>query len=356
VLVRFDLRTAAVGSATTHARLPRRLFIAASAAMAAVRASAAEQCIISTQGGDYAHLLHEIIDAPLVVPQGIGVIQDVADEPTRAAKIYAGRVLPRGTIDVSSNSAAVNHKLADAGLLQSLTTQTVPNLAHILPRFRSPFIAPQFYSPQVLVYNPELVHPAPHSFADLLDPRWHGKIGFPNLSYFNVLLAASLYDRGTPNQIERAKPLIERLNANGLRLYPQVDSMAAAFSSGEIVLGIMGMSRVVMWQNAGIGIASAFPDEGCIVYISGMVIPRNAPNKSAAYRYLNAMLEPSAQVGFAAKMGYLPAVDNAPLSGRTAQQLDLPNPGPRLFEPDYAYTTRIQAEISEWWTKLTMRG
>lgn len=324
--------------------------------MAASRAFAAEQCIISAQGGDYAHLLHEIIDAPLVTPQGIDIVQDIADEPARAAKIYAGRVLPRGSIDVSINSAAVNHRLADAGLLQSLSAQTIPNLPHVLPQFRSAFIAPQFFSPQVLVYNPAQVYPPPHSFADLLDPRWHGRIGFPNLSYFNVLLAASLRETGSPNQIEHAKPLIERLNANGLRLYPQVDSMASAFASGEIVLGIMGMSRVVMWQNAGINLASAFPDEGCIVYIAGMVIPHNAPNKSAAYRYLDAMLEPSAQLGFATKMGYLPAVDNAPLTGRTAQQLALPEPRPRLIEPDYAYTTRIQAEISEWWTKLTARS
>lgn len=338
------------------ARVSRRLFLSGCTATAVSRTFAAEPCIISTQGGDYAHLLHEIIDAPLVTPQGIDIIQDIADEPTRAAKIYAGRALSRGTIDVSINSAAVNHKLADAGLLQSLSTQKVPNLAHVLPQFRSSFIAPQFYSPQVLVYNPAQVHPPPRSFADLLDPRWHGKIGFPNLSYFNVLLAASLFDTGNANQIEHAKPLIERLNANGLRLYPQVDSMASAFSSGEIVLGIMGMSRVVMWQNAGINLASAFPDEGCIVYIAGMVIPHNAPNKSVADRYLNAMLEPSAQLGFAAKMGYLPAVDNAPLTGRTAEQLALPNPRPRLIEPDYAYTTRIQSEISEWWTKLTARS
>ena len=335
--------------------LSRRLVLAGCVS-AASHALAAEQCIVSTQGGDYAHLLHEIIDVPLIAPKHITVVQDIADEPTRAAKIYAGRALSRGTIDVSINSAAVNHKLAEAGLLQSLTAREIPNLAHVLPQFRSPFIVPQFYSPQVLVYNPAQVHPAPHSFADLLDPRWHSRIGFPNLSYFNVLLAASLYDTGDPNQIEHAKPLIKRLNDNGLRLYPQVDSMASAFSSGEIVLGIMGMSRVVMWQNAGISLASAFPDEGCIVYVAGMVIPRNAPGKGAACQYLDAMLEPTAQLGFAAKMGYLPGVDNAPLTGRTAEQLGLPIPGPRLIEPDYGYTTRVQSEISEWWTMLTTRG
>jgi hypothetical protein len=43
--------------------------------------------IVSTQGGDYAGLLNEIIDAPLVRPAGIDVIRDIGDKPARAAKL-----------------------------------------------------------------------------------------------------------------------------------------------------------------------------------------------------------------------------------------------------------------------------
>jgi putative spermidine/putrescine transport system substrate-binding protein len=322
----------------------------------ASRAAAPERVVISTQGGDYARLLHEIIDTPLVQLAGIEVVQDIGDESARAAKLYAGRSLARGQIDVSSNSAAIDYKLAAADLLEPLHNGNVPNLVHVLPALRSPFIAPQFYSPQVLVYNPVAVPVPPASFTDLLDPRYHGKVGFPSGSYFNILLAASLLETGSPNEIERAKPLIERLNNNGLRLYPTVDSIAGAFASGEIVLCIMAMARVVMWQNAGMHIAAAFPREGSIMYVSGMVVPRNAPDKANAFRYLNAMLEPVAQQGFAARMGYTPAVDNAPLVGQVATQLRLPDPAPRLVVPDYAYTTRVQSEINDWWIRLTVHG
>ena len=57
---------------------------------------------------------------------------------------------------------------------------------------------------------------------------------------------------------------------------------------------------------------AAFPKEGCILYVSGMVVPKNAPNKEAAFKYMNAMLDPPAQLGFAANMGYLPTVDRRP--------------------------------------------
>ena len=311
---------------------------------------------MSTQGGDYARLLREIVDIPLVRPLGIEVVQDIGDEPERAAKLYAGRGLARGVIDVSSNSAAVNYRLAASGLLEPLGSDKIPNLVHVLPALRAPFMAPQLYSPQVLVYNPDAVPVPPRSFSDLLDPRYRGKVGFPSGSYFNVLLAASLLETGSPNQIERAKPLIERLNNNDLRLYPTVDSIAGAFASGEIVLCIMALARVVMWQNAGIRIAAAFPQEGSIIYVAGMVVPRNAPDKANACRYVNAMLQPPAQQGFAARMGYLPSVDNALLSGRIATQLRLPEPPSKLVAPDYAYTTRVQSQVNDWWLRLTVHG
>jgi hypothetical protein len=40
----------------------RRRFFAGCAATVASRSFATERCTVSTQGGDYAHLLHEIIE------------------------------------------------------------------------------------------------------------------------------------------------------------------------------------------------------------------------------------------------------------------------------------------------------
>ena len=105
-----------------------------------------------------------------------------------------------------------------------------------------------------------------------------------------------------------------------------------------------------MWQNAGIPVKASFPREGNILYVSGMLIPRNAPNKETAYKYLNAMLEPSAQAEFAAKMGYLPTVDNCPLTGKVGEQLALPA-DVKMLPPDYSVLGKLQSATSEWWKK-----
>ena len=68
------------------------------AAPAIIRpARAAEQCVVGTWGGDYARLLRENIDDPILKPAGIEVVQDVGDESPRVSKLYAQKKLPRGT-------------------------------------------------------------------------------------------------------------------------------------------------------------------------------------------------------------------------------------------------------------------
>src|SRR6476659_8932173 len=73
--------------------LSRRAVLAGAGLLAAPaivrRAHAAEQCVVGTWGGDYARLLRENVDDPILKPGGINVVQDVGDEAPRVSKLYA---------------------------------------------------------------------------------------------------------------------------------------------------------------------------------------------------------------------------------------------------------------------------
>ncbi len=336
-------------------RLPRRALLGGAAALPFMgrAAFADEQVVISTWGGDYAHLLHDNVDEPILKPEGITVVQDITDEDPRVAKLYAQRRLPRGADDVLCVQAVRGHEVGDAGLVETLDASKVPNLAHVLPNLRSPYYAAHIWSPQVIIYNPDRVKEPPKTFTDLLDPKYKGRVGVGDGNYFYTMMAAALAATGDLNKVdsEEAKALAQKLNANGLRLYPSTDSIGAGIKSGEIDVGIMWLARVIMWQNAGIPVKASFPTEGSVLYISGMVVPKNASNKVGAYKYLNAMLEPSAQTRFAERMGYLPTVDNCKLVGKVGEQLAFPDPAPKLFPPNYDITGKLQGPISEWWKK-----
>ena len=103
-----------------------------------------------------------------------------------------------------------------------------------------------------------------------------------------LIMAASLLLSGTTTDFDKAKEFLLKLNANGLRLYPQTDAIAPAFKSGEINVAVIWLARSVMWQNAGFPVKGTFPKEGAVLYVSGMAMPKNAPDKDAAYKYMNA--------------------------------------------------------------------
>jgi putative spermidine/putrescine transport system substrate-binding protein len=316
------------------------------------RVQAAQTFVLGTWGGDYQRLMMENIELPLVRKLGIESVADIApDETVRASKILASRRLPKAPMDVACVSAVQGFLLGQAGVLEELTPDKVPNIAKVKNGLATSTFAPHIWSPQIISYNPERVKSPPTTFGELLDAKYKDRFGFPSGNFFYAMMAASLAESGTTTEFAKARETMTKLNSQGMRLYPTTDSAGPPFKTGELDVGVMWLARIAMWQNAGIPVAASFPKEGCILYVSGMVIPKNAPNKEAAFAYLNAMLEPQAQLGFAQNMGYLPTVTNATLTGKVAEQLALPNPAPKMVSPDYEVTAKALPGESDWWKK-----
>lgn len=340
--------------------LSRRSVLAGAAGLAATPliahpAFAAERCVVGTWGGDYAKLLRENIDDPILKPEGVHVIQAISDEAPRMAQLYAKRMLPRGTLDIACLSSFNGYRASVAGLVEKLDATKVPNLKHVRPELHSGSFmpdefVPHIYSAQVLAYNPKTVKNPPRTWNELLHPRWKGKVGVQSKAAVWVMMGAAQAMSGNPDDFDKAKEYLLKLNANGLRLYPETDDFAPAFKSGEIDVGVIWLARTVMWKNAGFPVKGQFPDEGAILYVSGMVMPKNAPDKEAAYKYMNGLLTPSAQEGFAKHMGYLPTVDNAHLTGQVAKDLALPKDA-KLVQPDYPVIAKATPELNDWWLK-----
>ncbi len=309
------------------------------------------EVVIGVSGGDYGRLVKENIDDLVLAPQGIKVVQDQGDEPFRVAKVVAARDQAKGTLDILQAEATACYRLADAGLLEKLDENNVPNIKYVLPHLRTDFMVPQIYSPQVLVYNEKLVEKAPTTLTDLLDPKYKGKFGISAQNALHLITASSLAKTGGASDFEAAKPLVQELIANGLRIYPQPDAIAAALNSGEISVSLMWLARKILWRKANLPFEAAYPKEGCMLFINAMAVPKSAPNKANAFKYLNAVLDPKAQVGFARNMGYLPTSSQTTLEGEVAKQLELPNPAPKMILPDFPYLAKNQNAMNDWWKK-----
>lgn len=322
---------------------------------AIARAQASGRCIVSTWGGDYGNLLTSNIETPLLAPKGIECVQDAGTEPARIAKAIAQRRLPRGNVDIICLQAPAAYDLEQAGMLEPLDEQKVPNLKYVIPSLQAAQSIPHIFSPQVIGYNPERVTEVPKSFSDLETERYRGKVGILDNSYIWVAMAAALRHKGDVGAIDAVKPQLERLVRGGAHAYTSTEAFAPAIKSGEIDIGMVWHARVLFWQKGGLSLRSAFPEEGCLSYVSSMAVLKNAPNKAAAFAYINAALEPAAQRGFAASMGYLPTVTNAPLEGEVAQRLALPDPAPKLIPANYERLAATRDDMNDWWRRLLDR-
>ena len=327
---------------------------AALAAGAAVPAAAQDnkRIVVGTWGGDYSRLLAKNIETPLLAPKGWDVVKDEANAPPRKTKIMAEKALRRGTSDVQGFSATDMFELSEQGAVETLDYSKMPNAKNLIPAMKYPYGIGHIYSGKVILYNPKLITTPPVSFADTLDPKMGDKLGIIDIQYQFTMLAAGLASGGSVSNFEPGKERLLACRKAGARIYPSNEAFAQALKTEEISCGIMWKARAVQWQNAGIPIETVAPKEGVPMYVSGFVMPKNAPNKAGAYAYLDAMMAASAQEGFAVDMGYNPTVTDAKVPADLQKRIGFtPEEQKRLVDLDYGYIAKNDSAFQEWWNK-----
>jgi putative spermidine/putrescine transport system substrate-binding protein len=325
--------------------------LAASVWPGAARAQAKGRIVVGTWGGDYARLLNKNIDEPILKKAGWEIVQDQAGDPQRRSKMLAEARLPRGTSDVQGLSSINMFQMHDAGIVLPVDYGKLKNAGNILPSMKYPWGIGHIYSGKVAVYDPKRA-PAPKSYKDVFDPKLGNKLALIDIQYQYTIAAAALAAGGSISNFEPGKKLLLECKKAGMRMYPTNEAFAQGLKAEEFTTGVMWKARVVQWQNAGISVDSVAPSEGALAYISGFVIPKNAPNKEGAHAYLDAMLEKSAQDAFAVDMGYNPTVTNATVAddlnkriGFTADEIK------KLVDLDYDYMNKQDVALKDWWDK-----
>jgi putative spermidine/putrescine transport system substrate-binding protein len=318
-------------------------------------AQAAGKVVIGTWGGDYARLLTKNIEDPFLKPKGMEVVQDQAGDAPRRAKMVAERRLPRGTVDIQGLSAANMYEMNEAGVLEPIDYAKIPNAKNLLPTMKYPYGIGHIYSGNVVIYNPKIISPAPTGFKDWLDPKHGNKIGFIDIQYQSIFIAASMAatNGASMNDLDKAKDVLMAVKKAGARVYPTNEAFAAAMKNEEIGISAIWKARVVQWQNAGIPCEAVAPVEGIPAYVSGFVIQKNAPNKDNAYAYMNAMLEKSAQEAFAADMGYNGTVTGLTIPADLQKRIGFtPEEEKKLRDLDYGFLAKNDSAMKEWWDKV----
>src|ERR1700744_1133803 len=339
--------------------ISRRRFLSAGAGAATFLASQprfaraeGSQVVVGTWGGDYGQLLSDLVDKPLLAPKGVEVLQDVANADPRKTKLLAERQSRSGSMDVACLSDSDHYLVAGTDAFETVDATKVPRLGKRFPALRTDTAIPHIYSAQVILYNVNQVKTPPTSWADLWDPKWKGRVGLADILYPNNTLLAALARGGSVSNYDPGEKMLMQLRSLDAKIYPSNEALAAALKSEEVWLTSMWLARVCMWNNSGIPLSHVVPKEGAVSIVFEASVPRNARNKDGGFNYLEAMLDPKAQVAFADKMGYVPTVSDAVLPEDLAAQVSLSEADrDRLLKPDYKYLTDRSQRTLDFWNK-----
>ena len=313
--------------------------------------------VVGSFGGDYDTFLKSFVDPVFreANPE-TEILYSSGDTATLKTKLLAETSSDEGTFDVVQLSDKDMPAMKEAGALMKLDPSRIENWDSIVPSLVDDYCVPHIHSAIGITYNPEKISEELTTWEQFFEPEITSQSGqwerWSDYVFYGAAVAAEGGDPGTDlsagydTAVEAAKVM---------RPYATSTQIKAGLISGEISALINTRANAAQWSSeSGQEFKSVVPEGGTREYVSSSCIPANSQNVDAAYDYLNAQLDPSAQEGFAAEMFYAPTVTTANLDPDLEAAITLTeDEAARIYTPDMAEITEAMPEMGRLWTEAT---
>lgn len=316
-----------------------KLYALAAAGILAAQGAMAQDMVFTSWGGTTqdAQMAHW---ATPFTEKGGPVV--VADGPTDYGKIKAmveAGAVSWDVVDVEYDWAL---QAGTAGLLEPLDFSVIDK-TKLDPRFVSDFAVGSFYYSFVLGWNPGNFPDAqPATLADLFDTaKFPGKRTFYKWSAPGVIEAALLADGVAPEalyplDLDRAFAKLDTIKADIIWWEGGAQSQQL-LASGEAPIGFFWNGRLSALAADGMPVGISWDQN--ITAADALVVPKGAPNKDAAMKFIAEATSAEGQAAFAATTGY------APINLGSA---DLMDPALRATLPDAQTAVQVNADMAYW--------
>lgn len=316
----------------------KHLVLSAALAFGAGAASAQEM-VFTSWGGTTQDAQTEAWAEPFAAENGITVVQDgPTDYGKLRAMVEAGAV----TWDVVDVEYDYGLQAGTQGLLEPLDFNIIDRDV-IDPRFASDYAVGSFYFSFVLGYNPQNFPDAqPATLADLFDTeRFPGKRTFYQWAAPGVVEAALLADGVAPEDLypldlDRAFAKLDTIKDDIIWWSGGAQSQQL-LASGEAPIGFFWNGRLAALEADGLDVGIVWDQN--VTAADALVVPKGAPNREAAMRFIAEATSAEGQAQFAALSGY------APINLGSA---DLMDPEIRATLPDAQTASQINADLAYW--------
>ena len=218
-----------------------------------------------------------------------------------------------GDYDVVIADDYILEKVIQEGLAEKLDTEKLSNIGNVNPLYQGQFYDPnnEYIVPYgagipLIVYDPDEVDIEIKGYKDLWDSSLEDSIAL-TANYrvingiTNLVLGKSMNEEDVDSIKETGEKLLEL--APNVRLI-QDDNTQDALLNGEASVAFLYTSQVTAVLAEDPDLEVVYPEEGLGFGIMGMFIPSAAPNKEAAYQFMDYILQPEVSAQCFTYIGY----------------------------------------------------
>jgi spermidine/putrescine transport system substrate-binding protein len=275
------------------------------------------------------------------------------------------KLLRGGGYDIVVPSTYYVDKMRKEDLLEPLDRAKLPNFRNLDPRHLDKsfdpgnrYSLPYLWGTSGIALNAARVDPARlRSFADLWRPEFRRSLLLPNdmLEVFHMALRVLGYPGNSTDreQIRLAYEKLRQLMPN-VRVFSS-DAPQVLFVTGEVDAGMFWNGVAYLARQEDPNIRFVYPEEGVVLWMDNLVIPKDAENADDAHRLLDFLLRPEIGKLISEKIGYASAnAEAVKLSKPEFRDDPTVYPGDDILAKG-EYQTDIGAAVtiySEYWEKL----
>lgn len=231
---------------------------------------------------------------------GIQVVYDEFEtNETMYPKVEAGAV----AYDLVCPSDYMIKRMLDQGLLAKINFDNVPNIKHIGKLYleqskefdpTNEYSIPYTWGTVGILYNKTMVNEPVDSWEILWNPKYKDKILMQDSvrDAFAVGLKSLGYSLNSTNKEELEQAKQRLIEQKPLVQAYVIDQVRDKMIGNEAALGVIYSGEAIYTQRENPDLEYVIPDEGSNIWFDSWVIPKNAPNKENAERFLNFLCRP----------------------------------------------------------------
>jgi spermidine/putrescine transport system substrate-binding protein len=216
------------------------------------------------------------------------------------------------------------HQFVDAGIIEPLDTARLKNWGRINPLYAdadwnrvngATMGVPLVVGANVLVFDTSEVTPAPDSWGAMFDPKYKGRVTYDIEDFLQCTMLLQGTDPtfvsyvGSPAEAARAmnaaRDQLVRAKSQVLRFFDEGSELQQMLTGGDVVLAQTYASTPARLILAGQPFRRMLPREGSMGFVYNFAVVKGAPNRDAAYRFLDALLStPGIEAALTRSAGY----------------------------------------------------